>query len=84
MNFYQFLKSIQEGVGDGCSISIRLWDFDNVINGLSISIDWPNDFHYIFAVLEKMLENYGLLEHLSEYIIHDANKRFKIAEVGEE
>src|SRR5688500_10163913 len=83
MNFYQFMKGIQTGVGDDCRVRVSLFSFTGYVNGLEITIDWPNDFHYRFVLLEQHIDNAGFLEHFQEYTIHNANRAFRIAEVGE-
>lgn len=84
MNLYQFLKSIQEGIGDGCRIGVRLWTFWGYASGVEVSVNWPNDLHYVFVLPEGSIENDGFLEHFSQYTIEKARKEFRIAEVGED
>lgn len=83
MNFYKFIKRIQEGIGN-CEVAITIYDEFGMVGGLEINIKWKYDFWYRFIVLEQHIENDGFLEHFSEYIIKDASRKFSIAEVGED
>lgn len=84
MNFYRFIKGIQDGVGCDCRVNVCLWGTGVYASGFEIQIDWENDFHYRFVVLECHINDLRTLAPLQEYVIHDATKKFKIAEVGEE
>lgn len=84
MNFYQFLKGVQEGVGDGCVVATRLWKFWSVVEGVEVRIIWPNDFRYQFVLPEQSIDNEGFLEHFCRYTVEKARREFRIAEVGED
>lgn len=87
MNFYQFLKSLQAGVGDGCEVYASIWTFMGEIHGMVIDIIWMHDedqLSYKFIIPEESLENEGFLEHFCQYTIEKAQREFRIWEVGEE
>lgn len=84
MNLYKFLKSIQEGIGDGCRVGVYLWTFMGKTSGVDVVISWPNDLHYSFVLPEGSIENDGFLEHFSKYTIEKAQREFRIATVGED
>ena len=87
MNFYQFLKSLQEGIGDGCRVYARPWDVIGRIFGVRIDIIWDSgesQFSYRFVIPETSLDEDGFLENFSQYTIEKAQREFRIWEVGED
>lgn len=88
MKFYQFLKSVQEGVGDGCVVYAKPWLFMGSINGMDIRILWNDcggdQLTYAFVLPEGSIENEGFLEHFSKYTIEKARREYRMAEVGED
>lgn len=84
MNLYQFLKTIQEGIGDGCRVTISLWSFMGAIRGVDVDISWSNNLRYRFVLPDQSIESEGFLEHFSKYTIEKASREFRIAEVGED
>ena len=84
MSFYEFLKGIQEGIEPACRVQVRLCVFGGVVNGLEVQIDWENDFHYMFVIPEALVKDDGFLRHFQQYTIHNANREYRIAEVGED
>jgi hypothetical protein len=87
MNFYQFLKSLQEGVGDDCRVEARPWGFMGRIFGVEVDICWGNgesDLTYKFVIPETSMANDGFLDHFCKYTIEKAQREFRIWEVGEE
>lgn len=83
MNFVQFLKSLYDGIEPKPNISVNLW-LPKYAKGLQIRIDWENDFHFLFVLLEKQIENQEFLRYLSAHMVARANKAYRVAEVGED
>lgn len=82
MNFYQFIKSIRDGIGEDCKVVALLWE-PKFATGLEIHIAL-GELRCIFVVLESQLENEMLLSELSKHIIRDTNRKFSLLEIGEE
>lgn len=89
MNIYEFLKELQEGIGDDCRVGASLWSFSGNITGIRIDVVWfdaegNRKYTYKCVIPAFLLGNEGFLEHFCKETIERASRAFRIAEVGED
>lgn len=76
---YENMKSWQDRFPNLRCISLFLFE-----NEMRVRIDWMNDIHYVYIIPQIALDTHNNLDAFGNMILSEAERQYRVHEVGEE